>query len=176
MFQDEIVNNQFARWIIRRKVRLLIGHAGFTKQDRPDIEQELLVRLLQSLDQFDPNRRHFNVFAATVIGRAAARILRERLAKKRDNGQMCSLNKAKDGCSTEPVDPRPSHEEQVDLATDLAEVLARLPEELRDLAERLKSRSLSEVARDLGVPRTTLHRRLRRLRQCFEDGGLQIYL
>jgi hypothetical protein len=40
----------------------------------------------------------------------------------------------------------------------------------------LKSCSLSEIARDLGVPRTTLQRKVQRLRQCFENAGLKNYL
>src|SRR5262249_7843035 len=69
---------RFARGIIRRKVRLLVSRAGFTKQDRQDLEQELVLRLLQSLDLFDPEQAHPNVFITTVIERAVAMILRER--------------------------------------------------------------------------------------------------
>jgi DNA-directed RNA polymerase specialized sigma24 family protein len=118
------------------------------------------------------------VFVTTVIERAVAMILRERLAKKRDGGAVQSLDHAheKAGDSAEPIDPRRSHEEQIDLATDLTEALAKLPDDLRALAERLKSQSLSQAARDLGVPRSTLQRQVQRLRRCFEDAGLRIYL
>lgn len=177
MFHDDnIVLDRFARGIIRRKVRLLIGRAGFTAQDREDLEQDLVLRLLQSLDLFDPEQAHPNVFITTVIERAVAMILRERRAKKRDSGVVHSLDRIKEASSTEPADPRRGDEEASDLASDLVEVLARLPEELRILAERLKSQSLSQAARDLGVPRTTLQRRVQRLRQCFEDADLRIYL
>jgi len=175
---DNIVLDRFAQGIIRRKVRLLVSRAGFTKQDRQDLEQELVLRLLQSLDLFDPEQAHPNVFITTVIERAVAMILRERRAKKRNSGVVRSLDETqmKDGSSFEPADPRPSDEEAVDLATDVAEALARLPQELRDLAERRKRQSLSQAARDLGVPRTTLQRRVQRLRQPFEDAGLGIYV
>jgi RNA polymerase sigma factor (sigma-70 family) len=175
---DNIVLDRFAQGIIWRKVRLLVGRAGFTQQDHQDLEQELVLRLLQSLDVFDPEQAHLNVFITTVIERAVAMLLRERRAKKRDGGVVRSLDQGptKDGKSPEPVDPLPSGEEAFDLASDLAEVLARLPEELRALAERLKSQSLSQAARDLGVPRSTLQRQAQRLRRCFEDAGLRIYL
>jgi len=175
---DKIVLDRFAQGIIRRKVRLLVSRAGFTKQDRQDLEQELVLRLLQSLELFDPEQAHPNVFITTVIERAVAMILRERRAKKRDGGVVCSLDQGqtKEGKSPEPIDPRPSDQDAFDLASDLVEVLARLPDDLRALAERLKSQSLSQAARDLGVPRTTLQRQVQRLRQCFEDAGLRIYL
>ncbi|GIW56165.1 MAG: hypothetical protein KatS3mg082_2569 [Nitrospiraceae bacterium] len=179
MFHDDkIVFDKFIRGIIRRKIKQLVGRAGFTRQDREDLEQEMLLRLLQSLHLFDPDKAHQNVFITTVIERAVAMILRERLAKKRNGAAVQSLDQATDsaGESAEPVDPHRSHEQQVDLATDLAEVLAKLPHDLRALAERLKHQSLSQVARDLGVSRSTLQRQVQRLRECFEDGGLRIYL
>lgn len=179
MFRDDnIVLDRFAQGIIRRKVRLLVSRAGFTKQDRRDLEQELVLRLLQSLDLFDPEKAHPNVFITTVVERAVAMILRDRRAKKRDSGVVRSLQQGQtqDDKSPEPADPRPSDEEAYDLAIDLAEVLDRLPDDLRALAERLKSQSISQAARDLGVPRTTLQRQIQRLRQCFEDAELRIYL
>jgi RNA polymerase sigma-70 factor (ECF subfamily) len=179
MVHDEkVVLDKFTKGIIRRKIKQLVGRAGFSRQDREDLEQELLLRLLQSLHLFDPAQAHRNVFVTTVIERAVAMILRERLAKKRNGATVQSLDQATDnaGDSAEPVDPHRSQEQQVDPATDLAEVLARLPDDLRALAERLKSQSLSQAARDLGVPRSTLQRQVQRLRQCFEDAGLRIYL
>ncbi len=179
MVHDEkVVLDKFTKGIIRRKTRQLVGRAGFTSQDREYLEQELILRLLQGLHLFDTEQAHRNVFVTTVIERAVAMILRERLAKKRDGGTVQSLDQAREnaGDSTEPVDPRRSHEEQIDLATDLAEALANLPDDLRDLAERLKHQSLSQAARDLGVPRSTLQRQVQRLRRCFEDAGLRIYL
>lgn len=179
MFDNEkIVLDRFAQGIIRRKIKQLVGRAGFTRQDREDLEQELVLRLLQSLNLFDSKRGHLNVFVTTVIERAVAMIVRERLAKKRDGGVVRSIDQeqTKAGASPEPVDPRPSDQAAFDLASDLAEVLARLPDDLRALAERLKDQSVSQAARDLGVPRTTLQRQVQRLRRWFEDAGLRIYL
>lgn len=179
MFHDSnIVLERFAQGIIRRKVRLLVGRAGFTQQDRPDLEQELVLRLFQSVDRFDPKQAHPNVFITTVVERSVAMMLRERRAKKRDGGIITSLDgcRTDDDCSTEPPDPRCNGNEASDLVNDLADVLAHLPEKLRDLAERLKHQSLSEAARELRMPRSTLQRYVHRLRRCFEDAGLKIYL
>lgn len=172
MFHDDkVVLDTFTRGIIRRKIKQPVGRAGFTRQDCEDLEQELLLRLLQNLHLFDPDQVHQNVFVTTVIERAAAMILREHLAKKRYDGGVQSLDHARQkvGDSTEPVNPRRSHEEQIDLASDLAEMLARLPDDLRALAERLKCQSPSQAARDLGVPRTSLQRQVERLRKPFSS-------
>jgi RNA polymerase sigma-70 factor (ECF subfamily) len=175
---SNIVFNRLAQQVIRRKARLLIGRAGFTNQDREDIEQELALRVLQSLDRFDPEQAQLDVFITTIVERAVAGMLRERLAKKRNGGAVQSLDQVrqKAGDSEDPVDPRLSHEQRTDLASDLAYLLARLPDDLRDLAERLKSQSLSQAARDLGVPRTTLQRQVQRLRRYFEDAALEVFL
>jgi transposase-like protein len=60
--------------------------------------------------------------------------------------------------------------------TDLAEVIDSMPGELRDLAKRMKTQSISAIAREIGVPRTTLNDAVRRLRQRFEQAGLRDYL
>jgi DNA-directed RNA polymerase specialized sigma24 family protein len=52
----------------------------------------------------------------------------------------------------------------VDLALDLAVILAELPDELRDLAHRLQRQTLTEIAREANLPLTTVQRRRERLR------------
>jgi hypothetical protein len=52
--------------------------------------------------------------------------------------------------------PQRTPQEYVDLASDIATVLERLPEAQRDLCERLQAQSLSAIARELGIPRSTL--------------------
>ncbi len=176
---NKIVLQGFARSIVRRKARLIVRCCGFNAQDLRDIEQELLLRLLQSLSQFDPEQGHVNVFITTVVERSMAMLIRERQAKKRDTTGIRSLAApADDGGPTDLPDHRDAggDAERLDLAGDVAEVLAALPTELRDLARRLTERTVSEAARDLNVPRTTLMRQVDRLRRCFEDAGLRIYL
>lgn len=179
MQSDKIVLQGFARSIVRRKARLIARCCGFNAQDLRDLEQELLQRLLQSLPLFDPDQAHINVFVTTVIERSLAMLIRERQAKKRDTTGIRSLDApADDGTPSELPDRRDvgRDAERLDLANDMAGVLIALPADLRDLAERLKEKTVSQVARDLKVPRTSLMRHVERLRRCFEDAGLRIYL
>ena len=69
-----------------------------------------------------------------------------------------------------------SDEELAQLVQDLAEAMAKLPDKLRELAERLKTETVSEIARDKGIARTTLNESVRRLRRRFENAGLKEYL
>lgn len=169
---DAIALSPFARAVIAHKARRYAGRSEFADMDAEDLEQEFTFRLLKSLSRFDRGKAHPNAFVSTVLARAEAMHFRERMAGKRDPGVLQSLNAP--GAS-EPPDPG-REDDRIDLAADLKEVLAELPPDLRDLAGRLTNRSLSEVARDLKIPRSTLQRRVQRLRQCFEDAGLRVYL
>jgi RNA polymerase sigma-70 factor (ECF subfamily) len=59
---------------------------------------------------------------------------------------------------------------------DLGQAIASLPEELRDLCLRLHDSTMAEVAREMGIPRTTLYDRLSKLRDAFREAGLEDYL
>jgi len=128
LHDDKIVLDRFARGIIRRKVRLLIGRGGFTRQDRDDLEQQLVLRLLQSLDLFDPELAGPNVFIATVIERAVALILRERRAK----------GDAKANGATKPPEPA------WDASRFAMAFVGETPATILAIIERAKDAGLSE--------------------------------
>ncbi|HIK93833.1 MAG TPA: sigma-70 family RNA polymerase sigma factor [Planctomycetes bacterium] len=183
---------RFEFGIVKRKVRQIVGRAGYTRQDKEDLEQELLTRLLQGLKSFDPDVAHRKSFVTAIVERAVATILRDAEAQKRDHRRISSLQRLVDLTDEGPTelaetigdreyngrrcrDPR-SDEDLSQLVTDLAEVIDSMPGELRDLAERMKTQSISAIAREIGVPRTTLNDAVRRLRQRFEQTGLRDYL
>lgn len=194
MFSDDFNEtiDRFTRGIVRRKVQQLIGRAGFTSQDREDLEQQLLARVLESLVSFEPKRAHRNRFITAVVERYVANVLRNKRAAKRDYRRISSLNVTiETGGETavelaqlidqQQLDPRHGRHprsagELVELVLDVAEVLDDLPHDLRDLAERLKSQTVSQIARETCVPRTTLYESVRRLRRRFERAGLKEYL
>jgi len=185
-------DDRFTRGIIWRKIKQLVGRAGFARQDGDDLQQDLILRVLQSLPSFDSDQGHRNKFITAVVERYVATILRNKKAEKRDHRRISSLNvkvTIGEGEVTELAQtigqreldarrgrhPR-SDEDLVQLALDMAEVIARLPTDLRELAERMKTESVAEIARAMDIPRTTLHDSVHRLRQRFENTGLKDYL
>lgn len=165
---------------------------GYTRQDQEDLEQELLARLLQGLQSFDPDVAHFKSFVTAIVERSVATLLRDKQAEKRDHRRIGSLHVLIEVTQDGPTelgetvgerefnarrcsDPRGA-DDLAQLTSDLAEFVAALPAELRELAERLKTQSISAIAREVGVPRTTLNDTVRRLRQRFEQAGLRDYL
>jgi hypothetical protein len=56
------------------------------------------------------------------------------------------------------ADPGPSPIDALCLKLDVETIMAKLPPTLRDVAERLKTRSQSEIAAELGMSRTMFRR------------------
>jgi RNA polymerase sigma-70 factor (ECF subfamily) len=50
------------------------------------------------------------------------------------------------------------------------------PQDLQELCEKLQSSNMAEIAREMGVPRSTLYGKLTKLRDAFREAGLEEYL
>jgi len=129
---------------------------------------------------------------ARIVERHISTILEARFAQCRD-WRLCqtSLNEPLDngeGDTTERIEfldsdgslgshPRLTRERVAnEIRMDLDRAIASLPDELRDLCERLRDDTMAEIAREMGVPRTTLYDRLSKLRDAFREAGLEDYL
>lgn len=185
--------NKFADRLIRRKARELITRFGFSPADREDIEQELRLLLIRRFDKFDPSVAHYNVFVTTVIERFTATIIEHREAESRapvrSGGSLSRLiddgngNQIEKGATlTEDqhafrTGVKFRSEGQLwALAADVADLLTELPLDLADICQRLKRNTVAGVARELGIPQSTLRDALQRLRPQFEGSGLREYL
>lgn len=184
--------DEVAARLIRLKARRLVGKAGFTRSDQDDLEQELTLKLLKHRAAFDPRQSHWHAFVTAVVERHAATLLRNKQVEKRDHKRVTSLHVVVEdplngpGALADTIGRRErdarlglssrSDIELLDLRHDVAAVLESLPPRWREVCERLKHDSISQVARDLGVPRTTLSYLVRRLRKHFETAGLKDYL
>ncbi len=157
----------FAWGIIHRKARRMIGRAGLTRADREDLVQELACRLWQSAAHFNPQRAHWKSFVTTIIERNVRKILRDRSTAKRTAHRLESLDPDEEAIAARMATP------SAEIAFDVTAVLQRLPSELRPLAQRLMTHSLSEIARDWQVPRSTLQRHVRALRLHFLEAGFE---
>ena len=184
----------YARDVIRHKARQLIGKYGFTRDDYDDLQQEMMLDLLRRLGKYDPSKAGLSTFVARIVDRKVSTLIRHQRQEKRDYRRpVCSLDaqvEDQDGqargldevLSQDAFDDevarhdRPSAE-RLDLRLDLSLVLDELPDDLRQLALRLQTRTVAEIARELGVPRSTLYEKgIARLRKIFEDKGLREYL
>ena len=189
---NEPVLGTFEYGIVRRKARELVGVAGFTKQDVPDLVQELLAMVWQSLQSFDPSLGHQKALVTAVVERGAVTLLRIAKTKKRSTGSQRSLESVVDACSESQAElgdgvtdedanrrrglMQRSSEATTDLKLDIEALLESLPPDMQLLAEQLKEKSIAEIARESSVPRTTLNDSVRRLEQRFRSAGIDGYL
>lgn len=180
----------YAAWLIRRKAKQLVGRAGFTVSDRPDIEQELHLDLVRRLPKLDESRAKRTTFIRHVVENRVASLLAERTAASRDF-RRCATSLDEpiegDGCDSfaDTLDESAIHRrggptdrdeaERLDLRLDVERVLALLPDDARQLASELMAHSTSEVARHRGVPHSSLRYRIGRLRTECERAGLGDY-
>jgi RNA polymerase sigma-70 factor (ECF subfamily) len=184
----------YARKVIRHKARQLIGKYGFTRDDYDDLQQEMMLDLLRRLGKYDPSRAGLSTFVARIVDRKVSNLIRHQKQEKRDfSVRVLPLDAEVDGQDGEPLgldevlsqdaydDEVGGHDrpqfERLDLRIDLTLVLDDLPDDLRELARRLQTRTMAEIARELGMPRSTLYEKgIARLRKIFEDKGLREYL
>ena len=179
--------NDYAETLIHHKARQLVGEAGYTEDDVEELEQEMRLDLLKRLPKFNPKIATYNTFVSRLVERKICNLIRHRTRKVRDyrreEGSLDdtvetdsnSVEKAKriETISQDEYDFRSgrycrSAAERLDLQLDVSLVLSKLPPKLQKLAELLKTMSITEAARELGIPRSTLYSSgLARLREAF---------
>ncbi len=180
--------NDYAETLIHHKARQLVGEAGYAADDVEELEQELRLDLLRRLPKFDPSKATFKTFVTRLVERKICNLIRNRRREMRD--YRCEEGSLNDLVETVEADNekveriktitqdeydlrrgryrRPAAD-RLDLQLDISMILSKLPTELRKLAELLKTMSIADAARELGVPRSTIYSsHLVRLRQAFE--------
>ncbi|MDP6447179.1 MAG: hypothetical protein QF805_25515 [Pirellulaceae bacterium] len=189
---DQVIDS-FTKGYVRKRARELAGKYGFKRHDRDEIEQRLYLKLAKRLHTANPNSPKWKAYVATTVSHCIASMIRDNEAEKRDHRRVCSIHvvigedddgpieladtigeqegKSHCGCSSR------SQQELSDLAMDIAACVAGVRDERhREFCERLKRDSISQVARDMDIPRTTLNAWLRKLMHRFEEQGLKEYL
>ncbi|MEW4451980.1 sigma-70 family RNA polymerase sigma factor [Bremerella sp. JC817] len=185
--------DSFTLGFVKKRARQLIGRYGFREADREDVEQTLLKKLVCYLDQADPECPKWKAFVAKTIHRHIATLIRDRTAGKRDHRRTISLQTVIGVEDEQPLDlaailqgyeipsrrsqePRSTHE-SVELDMDVNECIEVLEDERhRELCWRLMENSITQVAQDMNVPRTTIHSWICKIRSRFEEFGLANYL
>jgi len=183
----------YAKETILHKARQLIGKAGFTQHDLDDLMQELTLDLLERLPKFDPNKAAHTTFVARVIERKISKLIRHRKQWKRDyrretnslsesvETEFGSVERAQT-ISQDEYDRNigrhgRTEADRLDMRLDVSLAISQLPPDLKPMAERLLTHSITEVAREFGISRGHFYEvAVARLRAIFEDKGLGDYL
>lgn len=182
------VTDRFTTDLIRKTATELVDEGTFPKSELDDVVQDLTLALFEQASNFDVGRGTWSTFVKNVVQRSAISLRRhqgaERRNAQRDVGSLNDLINDEDGQLTELGSTvgedeyrsglgqeYRSHTDEVDMALDFQTVIASLPDELREVAQRLQHQSLAEIARDLDIPRTTLAFRIGKIREAFATAG-----
>jgi RNA polymerase sigma-70 factor (ECF subfamily) len=125
------------------------------------------------MKHFNPVKGKKTTFMTRIVERRISTILEARFAQCRDwrkctaalndpipGGDNDSAERIEQVCSDGQMGHhcRDTNEQrQNDIRFDLERVIAALPEDPQDLCEKLQSSNMAEIAREMGVPRSTLY-------------------
>lgn len=170
--------------LIRSKARRLSGRRGFTSSDVPCIEQELWLHLVAHVDEFDPDSGEWEPWASVILDRRCISMWRHRNAGMRSPArEQCSLDDAvldADGrviARHETTSEAAANTDRLrDLERDMADVLARMPDDLRAIALALATGTPHGAGVALGIARRAMPQAMNTIRDIFRDAGLDQYL
>ncbi|MBF0629220.1 MAG: sigma-70 family RNA polymerase sigma factor [Magnetococcales bacterium] len=157
----------------------------FHPADLEDIEQELMLDLHRRFSRFDASKADVTTFIARVVANHAASMCEATGWDRHSATGTLSLNEViqdRDGDSVERIDTisdsqSPWHtqalpwQEVIELRTDISRLMGRLPPSLRNIAERLKETTVSELSASAGIPRHRLYDALGKIRNRLTQTG-----
>ena len=160
--------------IIRRRVSRAIKSGHWPSGDRADLEQQLVLATMPRLGGYCRSRGLFHAFAAVVVRTALANLLRKHRAARRGHYRKHS---AIDD-SNEAFGRVDQEFGRADARLELAEIRLLLGTADQHLLDQLLEHSCADIARQRGVPASTVRaqfgalkkRVLKRIRQPkFDD-------
>jgi RNA polymerase sigma factor (sigma-70 family) len=176
--------------IVKQTARMM-SRRGLNRDDAEDLEQAVTLRAWLSLPRYLPEKGPLGAYLQTVVKRAAANFLRDQRSGRRTSIGATSLRTGvappidetdlSQSFTRAELDARTGgrSEDQfaaADCSIDVNELIKKLAPCDRALVQALKWRTISQIARAMNVPRTTVSDRVRRLRKRFDADGLREYL
>jgi len=149
--------------------------------------------VISRMPKFYARRGSPKTFVACIVARKIIALIRYRTAELRDfRREAFSLDnpaargdgaaRVQGDCVLDDIDDPagasqvPRGVEEAELAEATQQVISGLPGDLRRLCEMLKTGTLADAARGLGIPRTTLINQVSRLQERFKAAGLKNFL
>jgi RNA polymerase sigma-70 factor (ECF subfamily) len=137
-----------------------VATAGLPVDEREDLEQEALMGVWRALPRYDPSRASLRTFIERVIANRFASLLRARRRQPKVESLEGQYLGTRDGIP------------MVEFRNDLQRVVDSLPERDRRLIPCLMEYNPTEASRSLGIARSTVYERIRRIRMAFVGAGL----
>jgi RNA polymerase sigma-70 factor, ECF subfamily len=167
---DAFAVQEASRWASR-----LVATAGFRRDDRDDLRQEIILDLLRRTPRFDSARGDWHGFVRGVYRHRQIGLITQH-RRRRWEVLAGDLGPAEDGNDDrlDALDCRrrtdPARVPQLRL--DVRRVVAGLPPRLQSLALVLGELPIAEVCMRTGKSRATVHRMTVQIREAFVNAGL----
>ena len=159
--------SEYASKLIKHKAGRLVGRFGFTRPDRADIEQDLILHLFQKMPHFNSNRGSQNTFVSRIIKRKVVSIIRHRRALRRDYCRITAIDDAAGGEEHAAIAALVVGESPHDLAIDLAGAIQTFDSDSQRFCKMLMTSSVADAARRLGLTRGAARGRVAILRKGY---------
>jgi len=163
--------DDYAHDQIRIRARILVKQSSLPPHAQEDVQQDMYLELVKAQKRFDPARGAPNTFISRVLDRFCKHFVRREGTKMRtripeqpcsDIGEEFDLDNRTVGEGMLADAVRAEWQQQV------RAVIAELPPELQQLCETLVSRrDKTAMAEQLGIARSSLYRRIAKLREVF---------
>jgi len=157
--------------LIRKTASDLIGWYRLTESDREEIEQFLRMRIVQAWPKFNPKRSQPQTYADRIIKSSVPSFIRDRTRMKRNPVRVQGTI---EHCKYEPTTDR-HHQDQIDLALDMSLHLSLFAPSDRQLAFLILDYGLEGAIRRTGMRPDQARAALRRMRQVWEECGMDAY-
>jgi len=186
--------------LIIKKAKRLVGRYRFSESDRQEIEQQIIFEVLRRRSTVDEARARQMGFLIMLVQHAVADIVAARRAASRDyrreegvlsqwilastsehplyrewmtRGEQITEQESRVHRGLPYIDP----EDIRDLAIDMSDAAASLPDHLREIYTRLKELgSARAVANAVGMHPSSVYDAIKMIKDHFQKAGLEIYL
>jgi RNA polymerase sigma factor (sigma-70 family) len=135
----------------------------FRNEPIKDLQQDLLLKVIESWKSFDEQKGRIESFAEEVLKHSYANLMRDRLRLKR---QAAVFPQDLEGFSEDVfAEDLEDWTEEIHRRIDVERYVKKSPAVLRKIMEALKDHSVRNVAQKLQIPRSQLTRLLESCRQ-----------
>lgn len=159
----------------------LVNRGNFPYFLLPDLEHDLLVYFLEESKkyEYDETKSSYKYWVTVIMETGCKRILRKaRLYKK--HFSQTSLNDFitdNDGECSEVIDfveDDKSFEEYFEnnRKEKLLSVVAKMPDDLKEVCRLLQDKNISQISRELKVSRKSISKKVNKIRAIFKEAGL----
>lgn len=154
--------------IVKRKAAQIGRRWRLRSDDIDELQQEAAMHVATQMHRHDPARGSREAFVAAVAKRRMLNLIEKRTARKRDDRRNSSYDETE-----MPMIDGSTSGEQIGVAIDIRDALARMPTELGQVFElRMQGNSERDLEQLMGKTRAQVRTLVAKLQKYLREAGL----